>query len=89
MDARMEKIKERRTETLGASGGQTELKEWAPSSDVTGGKVLGNLLGLSFQADGLWLSEAASSNPLLPPQMPARCQRRGKNRRQVLSFLTK
>lgn len=41
--------------TLRASGGQTELKEKASSGDVTGGKVLGNLLGPSLQADGLWL----------------------------------
>lgn len=50
----------------------------------TGGEVLGNLLGLSFQADGPWLLEAASSSSLLP----LRCLRgvRGEERIGDRSF---
>ena len=70
---------------------KTERTHWGHLVDrlswrrrhLTGGEVLGHLLGLLVQADWLWLCEAASSNP----QMPARCQRKGKNRRQTCPFL--
>lgn len=83
-------LKEHNVRNLGGvhREGRTTVGD-AESSVTHGGRVVSNKLGLPYHTDRLWLSRAASSNPLLPPQMSARCQRRGEKRRQVLSFLKK